>query len=243
MPFVVYLDETGDHGMAAINTSFPVFGVALLVCDIADYCSSIVPEFYRLKLDFWGHEGVILHSRDIRRQQGDFSFLVDSVKRTAFYDRINHIMGTMPYQVIMAIIHKERHQQTYGRWADNPYDLALMFALERLLPLLESVGQSAVHIIAEARGANEDNALRLSFLNIVNNGTSFISSNRFKNIQFSLTFLTKAKNIVGTQMADLVAYPVARHVIDPTASNPAYAIVAPKFYVGRGRVHGMKIFP
>lgn len=243
MPYVVYLDETGDHGMAAINTSFPVFGVAFLVCDIADYCSAIVPEFYRLKLDFWGHEGVILHSRDIRRQQGDFSFLVDPGKRSAFYARVNQIMGTMPYQVIMAIIHKERHQQAYGRWAENPYDLALMFALERLLPLLEGVGQSAVQVIAEARGTNEDNELRLSFLNIINNGTSFIRPDRFKKIQFNLTFLVKARNIIGTQMADLVAYPVARHVIDPTAANPAYAIVEPKFYAGPGRVCGLKVFP
>lgn len=243
MPVVVYLDETGDHGMAAIDTGFPVFGVALLVCDIADYCSTIVPEFYRLKLDFWGHEGAILHSRDIRRQQGDFGFLVDPTKRAAFYAHINRIMATMAYQVVMAIVHKERHQHTYGRAAENPYDLALTFALERLLPLLESRGQPAVQIVAEARGANEDKALHLSFLNIVNNGTSFISANRFKKMQFNLTFLTKTKNIIGTQMADLVAYPVARHVIDPTASNLAYAIVAPKFYVGPGRVHGLKIFP
>ena len=185
MPYIVYLDETGDHGMEAINSSFPVFGVALLVCEIADYCATIVPEFYRLKLDFCGHEGAILHSRDIRRQQGDFSFLVDPAKRANFYSRVNHIMGTMPYQVIMAVIDKVRHHATYGRWAENPYDLALMFALERLLPLLEEAGQPHVQIVAEARGTNEDNALRLSFLEVVTNGTSCVRAARFRAITFN----------------------------------------------------------
>jgi len=50
-------------------------------------------------------------------------------------------------------------------------------------------------------------------------------------------------NIVGMQMADLAAYPTARHVIDPNKLNPAYDILRPRFYVGPGFVCGLKIFP
>jgi hypothetical protein len=50
-------------------------------------------------------------------------------------------------------------------------------------------------------------------------------------------------NIVGMQMADLAAYPTARHVIDPNKLNPAYDILRPRFYVGPGFVRGLKIFP
>jgi hypothetical protein len=35
-------------------------------------------------------------------------------------------------------------------------------------------------------------------------------------------------NILGTQIADLVAYPIARHVLDPQKANPAFDIVKPK---------------
>jgi len=50
-------------------------------------------------------------------------------------------------------------------------------------------------------------------------------------------------NIIGTQMADLAAYPIARHVLVPTKPNPAYEVIKGKFYVGPGNVRGLKVFP
>jgi hypothetical protein len=70
MPVVVYLDETGDHSLEAADAHFPVFVLTLLVCDIDCYTNQIVPRFYRFKIDYFGHEGVILHSRRIRRSEG-----------------------------------------------------------------------------------------------------------------------------------------------------------------------------
>jgi hypothetical protein len=44
-------------------------------------------------------------------------------------------------------------------------------------------------------------------------------------------------NIVGTQMADLAAYPIARRVLDKTKPNPAYEIVRKKL------CRQLKVFP
>jgi hypothetical protein len=242
VPYLVYLDETGDHGMDAIRNEFPVFGLVLLLAEYEAYCTIIVPAIYRLKLDFFGYEGVILHSRDIRRQQGPYSFLVDAKYRAAFYQRINAIMGTMPYQIIATIIHKDRHKER-GRRVDNPYTLALTFALERLLVFLEEVGQNEVRIVAEARGKNEDEALRLSFLKTVRDGTTTIGLERFGRIRFELDFIAKERNLVGTQMADLVAYPLARYVLDPARANLAYEVFKEKIYRGRTGLAGLLIDP
>lgn len=152
-------------------------------------------------------------------------------------------MGTMPYRILASVIHKQRHKEKYGDWAANPYDLALEFALERLLPLLESAHQTDVLLVAEARGKREDDELNLSFLRIINEGTSYIRSERFRKTHFSLTFMPKSMNIIGTQMADLVAYPIARYALNPHAQNPAYQVVKENFYVGPGSVRGLKIFP
>lgn len=127
--------------------------------------------------------------------------------------------------------------------AENPYDLALTFALERLLPLLEGLGQTDVRLIAEARGKREDAELRLSFLRIVNDGTYYIPASRFRKIQFRLDFRPKSMNIVGTQMADLAGYPIARYVLDPKKPNPPMVILHGKFYSGPGSVYGLKTFP
>jgi len=112
-------------------------------------------------------------------------------------------------------IRKQKHKDRYGRAARNPYDLAFTFALERLLPLLEGLGQTDVQLIAEARGRREDAELRLAFL----------------------------MNVIGIQMADLAGYPVARYVLNPARPSEAFNVLRAKFYKGPGWVQGLKIFP
>jgi hypothetical protein len=243
MPSIVYLDETGDHSLELLDKDFPIFALVMLVCDSEKYSQQIVPTFCRLKFQHFGHEAVVIHSRDIRKAQGDFGFLTDAAKRSQFHAQLSEIMRACDYRLIASVIRKQVHKERYGLWAENPYDLALKFALERLLPLLEEAGQDEVQLIAEARGKREDNELRLSFLKTVNDGTEYVSAERFRGVQFRLEFKPKAMNIIGTQMADLAAYPIARHVLDPARPNPAYDAIAGKFYVGPGSVRGLKVFP
>jgi hypothetical protein len=112
-----------------------------------------------------------------------------------------------------------------------------LFALERLVPMLERAGQTEVTIIAEKRGNREDRELHLAFQRIVTSGSEFVSGTRFRAIRFTLRFLPKAMNIVGTQLADLAAYPMARHVLDAAKPNPAYDVVRRKLSVA------LKVFP
>ena len=50
-------------------------------------------------------------------------------------------------------------------------------------------------------------------------------------------------NVVGTQLADLAAYPVARYIHNPSKPNPAYDSIKTKFYKGKGWIQSLKIFP
>jgi hypothetical protein len=243
MPLIVYLDEAGDHSLEREDKDFPIFVLVMLICNTQQYVQKIIPAVYQLKLDYFGHEGVILHSRDIRKAQGAFAFLSNPKNRPAFYQRINDIMGQSDYTLIASVIRKQEHKSRYGKNADNPYDLALEFALERLVPLLETGGYSEVQLIAESRGKREDDELRLSFYNFTNTGTGYVSASRFRAIHFRLDFLSKSMNIVGTQLADLAAYPIARYVLDSTQANPAYEVIRTKFYKGPGLMRGLKIFP
>lgn len=68
MPVVVYLDEAGDHSLEREDKDFPVFVLVMFVCEIDDYVNKIVPAVYKLKLDYFGHEGVI--SSFTRHPQG-----------------------------------------------------------------------------------------------------------------------------------------------------------------------------
>ncbi|MBI2167691.1 MAG: DUF3800 domain-containing protein [Candidatus Omnitrophica bacterium] len=243
MALIVYLDETGDHTLELVDKEFPLFALALFICEQTDYTQKIVPVVNQLKMDFFGHEAVILHSRDIRRAQNDFLFLRNEKKRSEFTERLNGIMADSAYTLIVSVIRKQQHKDRYGMSAENPYDLALLFCLERLLPLLEEKKQTHVQIVAESRGKKEDDELMLSFLKITSYGSYYNTAERFKKVEFKLKFIPKLMNVVGIQLADLAAYPIARHVLDPNKPNPSYKIIEKKFYRGPGWVYGLKTFP
>lgn len=84
MTRIVYLDETGDHSLEKEDKDFPVFALVMMVCDQDRYKDTFVPMVNRLKFDYFGHECVIIHSRDIRKAQNDFGFLTDPQKRQTF---------------------------------------------------------------------------------------------------------------------------------------------------------------
>lgn len=218
MPLIVYLDETGDHSLDKIDTNFPIFALVMLVCDTNEYVNKLIPMVYQLKMDCFGHEGVIIHSRDIRKAQGDFGFLTNPVAKEKFYEQINAIIDTCDFKVISVVIKKDAHKGKYGKNAVNPYDLSLEFAMERLLICLEQNNQAEVTIVAEARGKKEDDELYLRFLKIVSGGTDYYPADRFKKINFKMIFREKKMNIVGTQVADLIAYPTARFAQTPVES-------------------------
>lgn len=245
MPMLVFLDETGDHSLSTIDPGFPVFVLTMMIVEPKNYIAQIVPNICQLKVDYWGHEGVVLHSRDIRKAQGPFAFLRNRDLTQQFYERINQIMTQSQYTIISIAVRKDRHFKKYGEQANNPYELAMEYGLERLIYFLEQHLEKDIVLIAESRGKKEDADLQLAFLRIVNNGTWYCSRDRFKQFDFRLEFVGKPYNVAGTQLADLAGYPIARWIIDPKAPNPPFDIVRSRIMrkIDTGYMLGLKIFP
>lgn len=62
----------------------------------------------------------------------------------------------------------------------------------------------------------------------------------------AIRFMDKKHNSSGLQIADLIAHPIGRHVINPAQPNRAYDLIEKKFRKGQdGRItgYGLKIFP
>ena len=73
--YIIFADEAGDHHLTKIDEKFPIFCLALCIIKKSDYINKIVPAIQKLKFDYWGHDKIVLHEREIRKEQGDFSFL------------------------------------------------------------------------------------------------------------------------------------------------------------------------
>jgi hypothetical protein len=237
--YIVFVDESGDHGLAEFSPDFPIFVLAVALIHKRAYVQEIVPSLQQMKMDFFGHDQVIFHERDIRRQLPPFGFLrQDANLRAHFLERLNEVMRAAEVELFCSVIRKEQHK---ARYADpwNPYEIALLFCLEQLRGRLIGLGQRGrrVDVIFESRGRTEDCALELEFRRIVTNQRRW----GWRQVDFSCCewvphFIPKTSNSTGLQIADLAARPVGLQVLRPGQPNRAYDVVGPK-------VRAMKTFP
>jgi hypothetical protein len=239
--FIIFADESGSPVLEGPDPTFPVFVLSCVLTAKADYAERIVPRLQRLKFDFVGHDQIVLHERDIRRQQKDFAFLqVDAAMREAFLERVNGVVAEAEIDVAAAIIHKVRLAQKYANpW--SPYEIALHFCMETLLSRLVQLDQTdrLVHVIFESRGKKEDAELELHFRRIASNQANWgYKQPDFRALEWEPVFVDKKSNSSGLQLADLMARPIGLQALRPFQQNRAFEVLRPKLAHG-----GMKTFP
>lgn len=240
MEFTLYLDESGDKGLTFIDPNHPVLSVVGCIVERHYYQSVICNTINSFKKKYWGNTDVILHSENIRRKEGDFTFLSkDSARAHEFYSDINIIMSTLEYVLIAIVIDKNGLASRYKKPL-CPYELSLTFIMERYCHFLQN---NRGRIKAESRGKAEDAKLYKTYLRVINGSTNYV--NDFSNIT-GMTWEQKSKNSIGLQLADLIAYPVARRAIDPLKPYTPFGVIEPKFRKDSSGSYdgcGLKLFP
>lgn len=241
--YIVYVDESGDHSLEKVNPEYPVFVLAFCLFEKERYLAECAPAMIRFKFDHVGHDQIVLHERELRKQSGPFAFLRDEARREPFFDGLNGLITAAPFTVIAAVIHKERYAERYMH-RENPYHLALGFCLERLYRhLCETVGceGGTLHVVFESRGRVEDRELELEFRRACD-GHNY----RGWTYPFEFVLADKRGNSTGLQLADLVARPIGLRVLRPEQPNRAWDLLEPKIRrspAGQTRGWGLKVFP
>ncbi len=245
MRYYLYIDECGDQNLANFDEQFPIFTLCGIIVS-EEKKEWLEKQIQTLKQEFWGNQYTILHSRDIRKCQRGFEILFDLDVKKRFYEQVNAILGAKDvYTIVACCILKEPYIRNYGKLNDV-YAQSLSFVLERTVFYLDSVkGEDEIelHTIVEMRGKKEDNALRLYYGQLLDKGTYWVRSERLKEYAKAFTMLPKKANVIGLQVADLIAYPVTRHILDPNEPNMAYDIIKDNIFVEDGKQRGIKIVP
>ncbi len=240
--YVIYVDESGDHTLTAIDRDYPVFVLDFCIFRKDHYANVVAPQVQAFKFAHFGHDIVVLHEHDIRKQKPPFLFLRSQDKRDAFMAGLNRLIEDADFTIIAAAIHKEHLARRYVD-PGNPYEMALTFCMERAQRFLGERDQDTrkTHIVVEKRGKREDDELELAFRRIRD------GANRVGAMPgFEIVFADKKTNSAGLQLADLTARPIGRHVLDPTQPNRAWDIIEPKLRrspAGEVRGWGLKTFP
>ncbi len=242
--FVIYVDESGDHDLTSITDDYPIFVLVFCVFKIDDYIGTVVPAIQSFKFRWFGHDCVVLHEHEIRRQKPPFAFLQNKDRRTRFMAELNTILAACPTTVIASVIDKRNLSQKYVQ-PDNPYHIAMKFCMERTVLFLEENEQAnrRTTILFERRGAKEDAKLELEFRRIGDGANH--DSKRMEGLD--IVMVDKRTNSSGLQIADMFARPIGIKTLPPTQENRAYDIIERKFRRRKGtemfRGYGLKTFP
>ncbi len=201
------------------------------------YSEKIIPALEKLKFNYFGHDSVVLHETDIRKQKGDFAFLSHLPTRIAFMNQLTDIMVQSNFMLIACVVDKIRLGRA-GSTATNPYHVALDLCLRRLHELLTEKAQQNLqtHVVVECRGKKEDRELELEFRRICAGDGSA------QPLPFNVIFADKKTNLDGLQLADLVARPVGVRYLRPEQANQAFDVLKGKFYCDGGRANAGRDF-
>lgn len=244
--FVVYVDESGDHGMQSLDPNYPVFVLSFCVFYKRHYSEKVVPALHKLKFNYFGHDLVVLHEHEIRKEKGAFKFASRSEKED-FIGQLHGIIEAANFILISCVVRKEQLRKQ-GGIPPNPYHVALGFCLETLYELLQEKNQdeTLTHVIVECRGQKEDDELELEFRRVCDGANAL-----GKRLPFAIIFADKKVDSPGLQLADLVARPVGLSVLRPDQENRAFEVLKRKFFCSGGREGvgkgyegwGLKIYP
>jgi hypothetical protein len=245
--YIVYVDESGDHGMTSIDQNYPIFVLAFCIFHKGHYAEKVVPALESFKFKHFGHDQVVLHEHEIRKEKGAFRIFPNREAKLQFLDDLTSIVEGSNFILASCVIEKQRMQNT-AESPDNPYHIALMHCVLSLYDFLVEKGEQdhMTHVVVERRGAKEDKELELEFRRICDG-----SNPRGLQLPFEILFSDKKAMSSGLQLADLVARPVGLHVLRPDQPNRAFDALKAKFFCKGGRAKvgeefdgwGLKIVP
>lgn len=240
--YIVYVDESGDHSLGRINPEYPMFVLAFCILHKRTYFEQIVPRIQELKFKYFGHDMIVLHEAEIRKSHWPFDILLNATVRKAFFADLNQLLRDAALTLVASCIKKQDLAAQKGT-DGNPYHIAMEFGLERVFMELQERGQRGrlTHVVFEQRGKQEDEALELEFRRIMDRSN-------LQGIGQSLDIIlaNKQANSAGLQLADLVARPIGRKLLNPDQPNRAWEILEPKFRRDRNgniRGRGLKVYP
>ena len=243
--YYLYIDECGDQNLEKYSDKFAIFTLCGIIVSQRQK-ENLRQKVLSLKRQVFGREDIIFHSFDMRRWQNGYEAFNDPLIRQAFYEGIDAILTeTDAYIIVSCSTLKDLYVRQFGR-VGTLYGQSLSAVIERSIFYLDdrhADGDTSLEAILEMRGKREDNALRTYFADVISKGTFWISPERMARHIHTLKFRPKSDNVIGLQIADIVAYPIAMHILHPERENIVYDLIRGHIYCNEGRLLGEKVVP
>lgn len=244
--YLLFLDESGTSSLKNVDKEFPVLVLTGVFISCEEY-KVVTDKINRLKQKYFPGKEIVLYRRDMRKYEKGFQLFFDNAIKKRFYHDLNKILAETDYTLISSAINIEKYIERYGKLADDAYQIALTFILERTVMEASHKNTSNIQVFIESRGADKDALVANHYNALLYRGSSYFASNRFLRLFGKNLLFKKKKDLeVGIEIADLCAYPIARFVLNNNEANPAFDVIRPKIRSNnRGNIknYGIKLFP
>lgn len=218
MKFRIYIDEVGNADLKSSNDpNHRFFSLTGVIIDLDHIRESVHPQMTALKEKYFGShpdDPVVLHRKEMVNARPPFQALRDDESRQQFDQELLNLLAEWEYTVISVCLDKKKHRETYTVWRYDPYHYCLAVLLERFVYFLNRRGQRG-DALAESRGGKEDRRLKAAYERLWAQGTDYVPPDQFEQALTSkqLKMKTKANNIAGLQLADLLAHPSRNEIL------------------------------
>jgi len=215
----IYIDEVGNSDLkSSEDPNHRYLSLTGVIFELEYVKEVLNPELENLKKEFFNahpDEAIILHRKEIVNKRFPFQNLNDKEIETSFNKKFLELIEKWEYKVITVMIDKMEHNSKYQSWRYDPYHYCMEIIAERFYYYLRTIGANG-DVMIESRGGKEDMRLKKSFRRIMDNGTHYVTNKELRTTFTSLELKVKPKsaNISGLQVADLLAFPSRKHLLN-----------------------------
>lgn len=212
MKYRLYIDEVGNSDLGASRQPnhryHSLTGVILELEYVREVVSPAVENLKKRFFDSHPDEPLVLHRKELLNRRYPFAALRDPKIEAKFNTQLLKLLTELDYSIITVVIDKLEHVNRYSRWRYDPYHYCLKVIVERYVLWLRG-HQARGDVMSESRGGKENQRLMDSFTRVHEEGSEYIGAEVVSTHLTSrqLKVKTKANNIAGLQIADLVAHP------------------------------------
>jgi hypothetical protein len=209
----MYVDEVGNSGLrTSVDPLHRFLSLTGVIIGLRRVEEAVAPGLEALKKKFFGShpdEPVVLHRKELVNKKRPFDALRDPDVERRFNADLLRFLEDSEYAVITVTIDKLEHLTRYQSWRYDPYHFCLAALVERYVMWLNR-RRVRGDVMAESRGGKEDRRLKDSFARLCERGTDHMEAEQFLGPLTSrqLKVKSKANNIAGLQVADIIAHPI-----------------------------------
>lgn len=218
--YSVFLDESGVESYKNTDSHYTVAG---LILEKEYFVNQAMADISALKIKHFNSDRVIFHFFDMVRRKGPFKIFNDRIKKRDFWRDYIQLISDLDFKAIGAVVNKTEMTGRYI-YPQAPKRVALPVIYENLVHFLAS-NDATGKIFVEKFNDTEDERVSVQYHLSMANGTSRIGREAFLRHIKGLKFLPKNQNILGLQLADVIAYLVNVK----TREMPFAANVEPSF--------------